>query len=137
LDALPKTVNGKIDRKALPALDRSRPDLREGYTEPRTELEIYIAEMWQEILGIDHVGVHDDFFELGGDSIRGAIFINKLQERLGQQVYVVILFDAPNIADLTRYLNRHYREAVARITGRSALIESPALSESIDGFKLR
>jgi hypothetical protein len=137
MDGLPKTATGKIDRKALPALDRSRPDLKEDYTEPRTDLEIYIAEMWQEILGIDKVGVHDNFFELGGDSIRGAIFINRLQERLGQQVYVVILFDAPNIADLTVYLNRHYSEAVARITGRSALIESPALSESIDDSKLR
>ena len=136
LDELPKTVSGKIDRKALPALDRSRPDLRESYTEPRTELEIYIAEMWQEILGIDKVGVHDDFFELGGDSIRGAIFINKLQERLGQQVYVVILFDAPNIADLTGYLNRHYPEAVARITGRSAPVEAPVPSERIDDVKL-
>ena len=137
LDALPKTVSGKIDRKALPALDRSRPDLKEGYTEPRTELEIYIAEMWQEILGLDKIGVHDDFFELGGDSIRGAIFINKLQERLGQQVYVVILFDAPNIADLTDYLNRHYPEAVAKITGTSALTPAPAPSERIDDVKLK
>ena len=137
MEEMPKTASGKIDRRALPSLDRIRPDLKEGYTEPRTDLEIYIAEMWKEILGIDKIGVHDNFFEMGGDSIRAAIFVNKLQEKLGQQVYVVIIFDAPNIADLAVYLNRHYAEAVARITGRKAPIETRALSERITDSSLR
>jgi hypothetical protein len=136
MDELPKLPGGKIDRKALPAPGRARYEMREGYVEPRNELEKYLAQMWQEILGIDKVGARDDFFQLGGDSIRGAIFINKLQENLCEKVYVVALFDAPNIADLAHYLNRHYAQAAARLTGKGAPVEERLIAEKIDESKL-
>jgi amino acid adenylation domain-containing protein len=71
------------------------------------------------MLGVDAPGIYDTFFELGGDSIKGAIFTNKLQEHLGEIVYIVALFDAPTIASLAAYLQEHYREAVARLPGAS------------------
>ena len=66
------------------------------------------------------VGIHDNFFAIGGDSIRAAIFINKLQQLLGEYLYVVALFDAPTIAELAAYLEVNYPQAVARLTRRLA-----------------
>jgi hypothetical protein len=70
LDALPLTVNGKVDRRALPAPDSSRPVLATTYVEPSTPEEKTLAHIWEKVLGVDKVGVNDNFFELGGDSIR-------------------------------------------------------------------
>ncbi len=69
LDALPLTPNGKVDRKALPAPDIARPELDETYAPPQTHTEQLLAEIWAALLGVDRVGIHDSFFELGGDSI--------------------------------------------------------------------
>lgn len=117
LDELPRTPHGKVDRRALPVPSTTRPALEQAYVAPETPLERFLAQMWQEMLGIDAIGTHDTFFELGGDSIKGAIFINKLQEHLGEIVYIVALFDAPTIASFAQYLNTHYRAGVARLPG--------------------
>ncbi len=70
------------------------------------------------MLGLEELGVHDNFFEVGGDSIKGAILINRLQELIGEYVYVVAIFDAPTVAQLADYLRRHYAPAVKRIIAR-------------------
>ncbi|GHF94796.1 MULTISPECIES: non-ribosomal peptide synthetase [Amycolatopsis] len=75
LAALPVTVNGKIDRKALPEPDGVRES--DGYVEPRTPEEKVLAEVWSELLGVDRVGVHDNFFDLGGDSILGLQVVSR------------------------------------------------------------
>ena len=67
LDRLPLTANGKIDRAALPLPDRSRPD--HVFAAPRNPVEEVLANIWSSVLGVDRVGVHDNFFDLGGDSI--------------------------------------------------------------------
>ncbi len=117
LDALPLTAHGKIDKKALPAPDASRPALEQNYVAPARPLELLLAQMWCEILGLERVGLHDNFFELGGNSIKGAIFINHLQERLGEIIHVVTIFTSPTVAQLAAYLNERYSEAVAGILG--------------------
>jgi amino acid adenylation domain-containing protein len=66
LQALPRSVNGKIDRQALPQPEQKT---TEGWTAPRTRAEAQLATVWAEVLGVERVGVHDNFFELGGDSI--------------------------------------------------------------------
>jgi amino acid adenylation domain-containing protein len=115
LDALPLTPSGKVDRRRLPAPGGARPETGQGYVAPRTELEKMLAEMWQTVLRVSEVGVHDNFFDLGGDSIHAAIFINSLQKRLGVVVYVVALFDAPTIAALAAHLEeRHASTLPAR-----------------------
>ena len=62
LDALALTPNGKVDRKALPIPDQVRPELEAVYLAPQTEIEKTIADIWQEVLGIEEVGIHDNFF---------------------------------------------------------------------------
>ena len=120
LDALPLTPNGKLDRRALPAPGVARPELRQHYVAPARPLELLLARMWRETLGVERVGVQDNFFELGGDSIKGAIFINHLQERLGEIVHVVLIFTAPTIAQLAAYLEEHYGAALAKLLGPEA-----------------
>jgi amino acid adenylation domain-containing protein len=125
LDALPLTPVGKVDRRALPAPDQARPQLAKAFVPPRTKVEHLLATMWQDMLGIETVGIYDNFFELGGNSIKAAIFINKLQQELGELIYVVALFDAPSIADLAVYVQEHYPAAVAKMLG----------AESVDSFQ--
>jgi amino acid adenylation domain-containing protein len=114
---LPRTPTGKVDRLALPSAGGERPRTAQDYAAPRTALERLLAETWREILGAEQVGIHDNFFDLGGDSLRAAILVNKLQERLGDFVYVVALFEAPTVAALAVYLTEHYSAAVSRLVG--------------------
>jgi thioesterase domain-containing protein len=117
LDRLPLTSNSKIDRAALPEPDMSRPDLDTPFIEPRSDLEHLIAHAWSQTLGLDRVGVHDDFFELGGDSLAALSALARLSELRGAEVPVVSLFEAPTVADLAGLLERgsvdHGSSAVA------------------------
>ncbi len=113
LDALPTTASGKVNRRALPKPDQGRPDLGREFVAPRTPLEKHLAELWQELLGVTRVGVHDNFFELGGDSLKAAVLINRLQQQVGQVIWVAALFDAPTVGELARYLVENYPGAVA------------------------
>ncbi len=97
LPALPVTANGKLDRKALPAPDVSSVA---AYVEPRGEIETTIASIWRELLVVDRVGAHDDFFSLGGHSLLAIRMIAQLRIRLAVEVPVRVVFDAPRLADL-------------------------------------
>src|SRR5215213_5970923 len=81
LDELPLTANGKVDRRALPAPDGTRPGLAQDFVAPRTEIEQLLAGIWSQALGVDQVGIDDDYFALGGDSIRSVQIVAKMQER--------------------------------------------------------
>jgi thioesterase domain-containing protein len=117
MEEFPLTASGKVDRRALPAPDASRPAQGEAYLAPRDQLEQLLVDMWQAVLGLDQVGVTDNFFAIGGDSLKGAILINQLQQLLGEYVYVVAIFDAPTVAALADYLRQHYLHAVNRLSG--------------------
>jgi amino acid adenylation domain-containing protein len=101
LDALPMTVNRKVDRKALPTPDArtSATASADGYIEPRTAVEEAFAEIWSQVLEVDGVGVHDDFFHLGGDSIRAVQMAGRLRD-MGWAVSLRDIFSAPTIARL-------------------------------------
>ncbi|WP_374776830.1 amino acid adenylation domain-containing protein [Streptomyces sp. NBC_01310] len=100
LDALPLTVNGKVDRAALPAPDRAAPTPAAGrHVEPRTPEEELFAGVWTDVLGVVGIGVHDDFFHLGGDSIRAVQLAGALHDR-GWQVTLRDVFNAPTVAEL-------------------------------------
>ncbi|WP_328738860.1 amino acid adenylation domain-containing protein [Streptomyces erythrochromogenes] len=99
LDALPLTVNGKVDRAALPDPDRAAPGSAGRHVEPRTPEEELFAGVWTEVLGVGGIGVHDDFFHLGGDSIRAVQLAGALHDR-GWQVTLRDVFNAPTVAEL-------------------------------------
>src|SRR5262249_2237046 len=63
------TSNGKVDRRALPSPDGTRPELKSAFVAPRNAAEQLLAEIWAEVLGVDQIGINDNFFELGGDSL--------------------------------------------------------------------
>ncbi len=113
LGEMPLTPNGKADRSALPAPERHRPELDKAYVAPRDDLEIFIAELWRELLNLDQIGIHDRFFELGGDSIQAARFIARLQKKLGESIYVATIFEAPSIAEYADFLKKDYSSAVS------------------------
>jgi amino acid adenylation domain-containing protein len=99
LEALPLTPNGKVDRQALPAPEGER-QVKDAYVAPRGELEARIAAIWRELLGVERVGVHDNFFDLGGDSLKATQVINRIRERLSAAVSISAVFEHPTIAAL-------------------------------------
>ena len=101
LDAFPLTINGKIDRRALPSPEQARPDLKKEYVAPSTPEEKILAAIWQECLQIDQAGVHDNFFELGGDSIRSIQVLSRAQKS-GLHISLQALFEKPTIFELAR-----------------------------------
>jgi amino acid adenylation domain-containing protein len=105
LDALPLTTNGKVDRRVLPEPGRITPELETPYVAPRTEVESAIVAIWKEVLHVEKVGVHDNFFDLGGHSLLMIQVHSALQERLKRDLPVIELFEYPTIDSLARYLS--------------------------------
>ena len=99
-DAMPLSPNGKIDRKALPAPDQDRPELRDGYVAPQTEPEKILAAIWSEVLDVQPIGIHDNFFELGGDSIRAIQLLARAQKQ-GLNITLEQLFEHQTIRGVT------------------------------------
>ncbi|HEY9405347.1 MAG TPA: amino acid adenylation domain-containing protein [Pyrinomonadaceae bacterium] len=100
LDSLPRTPNGKVDRKALPAPDRSRPELRAVYQPPRTPTEKEIAAIWKIALDIDQVGIDDNFFDLGGHSLLMTRVHAQLRSAVASNLSLVELFQYPTVRAL-------------------------------------
>ncbi|MEG4227993.1 amino acid adenylation domain-containing protein [Microcoleus sp. N9_B2] len=104
LEALPLTNNGKVDRKALPAPERDRPELEEAFAAPTTAIEKILAEIWAQVLGLEQVGIDDNFFELGGDSILSIQVISKANQA-GLRLTPKKLFQYQTIAQLATVVN--------------------------------
>ncbi|MBF2094629.1 MAG: amino acid adenylation domain-containing protein [Synechococcales cyanobacterium K44_A2020_017] len=105
LPALPLTANGKIDRRRLPAPSSDRPALPVAFVRPQSALEQTIASVWQALLQLDTVGIHDSFFDLGGDSLRLMQLHHRLQSELNIQFELMDLFRYPTIAALAEFLS--------------------------------
>lgn len=105
LDALPLMLNGKLDRRALPAPDWTRPELEASFIAPRTLEEQLLADIWAEVLGVERVGVEDNFFELGGDSILSIQIVARAKE-VGLCLTPMQLFHHHTIAQLIAVANK-------------------------------
>ncbi|HCF30082.1 MAG TPA: non-ribosomal peptide synthetase, partial [Cyanobacteria bacterium UBA11049] len=104
MDTLPLTSNGKVDRRALPAPEQTRPDLEETFVAPRTPAEGILAQIWANILGLENVGIHDNFFELGGHSLLIVQLFARLRSAFQVDLPFQTLFDAPTVATLAERL---------------------------------
>jgi amino acid adenylation domain-containing protein len=114
LPSLPLNPSGKVDRKALPAPERMRSSLATQYEAPRTEVEAMIAELWKDVLRLEKVGVHDNFFDLGGHSLLLVQVQARLERHLKRKLAVVDLFQYPSIETLSRHLTSDEDVAPAR-----------------------
>ncbi|GHO74056.1 hypothetical protein KSD_18270 [Ktedonobacter sp. SOSP1-85] len=103
LSALPLTPNGKVDRKALPSPNSERPELEEQFVAPRNATEQKLAEIWTEVLGLSRVGIHDNYFDLGGASIQSLEIVARAKEA-GIDLPLEKLFEFQTIAELASVL---------------------------------
>ncbi|HXQ70877.1 MAG TPA: amino acid adenylation domain-containing protein, partial [Pyrinomonadaceae bacterium] len=106
LDRLPRTPNGKIDRRSLPAPDMTQRDTTLPYTEPRSELERRLAQIWRELLKVEKVSLHDNFFDLGGHSLLLVQMHARLREEFGLELSAIDLFKYPTIGSLAEHVQR-------------------------------
>lgn len=106
LEALPLAPNGKVDRQALPDVETLRSGLDATYVAPATEVERTLAMIWQEVLHVEKVGMHDNFFDLGGHSLAMVHVHSKLQESYRSDLSLVDLFRYPTISALVSYVSQ-------------------------------
>ncbi len=106
LDAFPLTPNGKVDKRALPAPDQTRPELESEYVAPRNETEEKLVAICAELLNVEKVGVYDNFFDLGGHSLLATQFVSRLKESFQVELPLRALFEKPLIAELAIEIDR-------------------------------
>ena len=100
LDQLPLLPNGKVNRQALPAPTKERPQLESTYVAPRTPVEEQLAAIWSEVLDLDEIGVEDNFLELGGDSLRAGQVISRVINTFQVELSLSTLFESATVADM-------------------------------------
>jgi fengycin family lipopeptide synthetase B len=118
--ALPLTTHGKIDRRALPVPDQIRPELEVQYVAPRNLAEETLAAIWSKLLNVAQVGIHDNFFALGGDSILSIQVIDRAKQA-GLNLTPRLVFEHPTIAELASAL-----DGAAAITAEQGLVSGVA-----------
>lgn len=133
LPELPLTPSGKIDREALPAPGRGRPRLAAAAIAPRNALETAIAALWTQALGLSAIGVEDNFFDLGGDSITAVQLTTATQRWLDAAVPLAALFDAPTVAAMCRYLADGYALPLAAALERRSAGDGQELADREHG----
>ncbi|HXO42179.1 MAG TPA: amino acid adenylation domain-containing protein, partial [Thermoanaerobaculia bacterium] len=106
LPALPRNANGKLDRAALPDPGRQAWGAAPEVEEPRSEAERTVAAIWQEVLGLDRVSVHDNFFDSGGHSLLAVRAYHRYRAAFGRDFPLIALFENPTIEALARFLGR-------------------------------
>ena len=114
LHAFPLTPNGKIDRRALPDVDIENRRRHTRFVSPRNRLESYLAEVWKEVLGISRISMYDNFFDLGGNSLKAAVLINRLQEIVDQKLHIGMVFQAPYIAEFAMFAQEYFSQEILR-----------------------
>lgn len=100
MESLPRTQTGKVDRRALPSPDRSRPVLETRYVPPRTPIEEELAGIWSSVLELDQVGVDDSFVELGGNSLLAAQIISRVINTFRVEVDLRVLLESATVAEM-------------------------------------
>jgi amino acid adenylation domain-containing protein len=114
LESLPLTAGGKVDRRALPAPDNVRPEIDASYAAPRNPVQEVLAGIWSELLGVERVGVDDDFFQLGGHSLLVAKLAARVRQVFTVELSMVEVFKTPTVAGLAEAVERAQRGNAAR-----------------------
>jgi acyl carrier protein len=110
LDSLPLTPNGKVNRRALPAPEALDPERESQYVSPRTGTEQVLARIWADVLGIERVGIHDDFFKhLGGHSLLATQLISRVRDAFDVELPLRAIFERPTVARLAARITQAQR----------------------------
>jgi len=130
LEAMPLTPNGKIDRRALPLPDSYRGEQEDNFVAPSTPTEKILAAIWAEVLGLQQVGVNDNFFDLGGHSMLAARLFAQIEKKLGRNLPLASLFQAPTIEELASIFSQegHRSEQKKSTESASNLLNQSGLS---------
>ena len=134
LDRMPLTANGKVDLRALPPPDTLRTDLPEIFDRPRTTAEHVLAAIWSEVLGLKQIGVHDNFFALGGDSIRSVRMLALAKER-GFKFTLQDTFKYQTIYSLAREVKRDDKTSDGLRTEPFSLVSETDLPKLPEGLE--
>jgi amino acid adenylation domain-containing protein len=129
LDAMPLTPNGKIDRRALPEPEKTRPELTISYMAPQSELETRLAGIWCEVLCVDRVGIQDNFFDLGGHSLAASRVISRVIQTFQLELPVKALFDAPTVAEMAAIIAQNQAKRASNEELAQMLREVEAMTE--------
>ncbi len=140
LKDLPLTVNGKVDKLALPRPEFTWHDREHKFVSPRNPMEEMLAGAWSSILGVDQIGIHDNFFELGGHSLLAVRVVDAIKTLSGKSIKISDLFRHATVAELAEFLSDSARDSA--LSNRSVYLESirPAKGNThlvIVGAKLR
>lgn len=106
LDSLPLNPHGKVDREALPLRGADRPVVDGQYEGPRDFVEAAVTHIWETALGFEQIGIHDDFLDIGGDSLIAALIASEIRERFAVEIPLPLFFENLTIADLATEISR-------------------------------
>ncbi len=123
LEKIPLNPNGKADRKALPDIEGVRPEMAKEYVAPRDELETALADVWREVLGVDKVGIHDNFFDLGGHSLLIMKVLSQLQ--LTYPIKIQDFYDHQTVSELAKRVTKNIEAADEDIDDSDFKEETP------------
>ena len=125
LESLPLTRNGKIDRTRLSELSKTNRKIDDNFVAPRTDLEEELAGIWVEVLKVERVGINDNFFDVGGNSLLVVQVQHKLQEATGHSIAVIDLFMYPTVRSLAAFLDQRQSTDgdVAQVQGEDLVAE--------------
>ncbi|MEM8859940.1 MAG: amino acid adenylation domain-containing protein, partial [Chloroflexota bacterium] len=132
MDSMPRLANGKIDRRQLPEPDGSRPELKNPYVAPKTKLEKDIASIWIGVLNVNNPGIHDNFFDLGGDSLSVVRVLSHLRNQLNAELNVADLYSLRTIQSISEKLNRTQNEPAEIITSQ---VQKDEIEEEVVNLK--
>jgi acyl carrier protein len=113
LETLPLTPNGKVNRRALPAPEQAGLPSQIPFVAPRTPTEARLAEIWQQVLGRESIGIYDNFFELGGHSLLATRVMSRVREAFHVETPLRALFETPSVAGLAEAVNKSQGEQVS------------------------
>jgi len=129
LAALPLTLNGKMDFRSLPDPGNSRPVLETAFVPPRTPVEKELAQIWAEVLSIDKIGIHDNFFDLGGHSLTATRVVTRVIRYFQLEIPLRCLFESPTVSQMAAVITEHQGKQLGNEELENILAELEALPD--------
>jgi acyl carrier protein len=122
-------INGKLNRRALPNPERKRPELNTPYVAPAQEFELKVAKIWEAVLEVRPVGIHDNFFDLGGHSLAATRVVSQVMKQFQLEIPLQTLFQSPTVAEMASVIVKHQNRKLDKNELENILDELESLSE--------